>query len=130
MLPTFLVPEHVVRGDGEGPVIALDASSGKILQLTLGVTRIIEQESLDLSLWGSPDGENWGEKPLAEFPQKFYCGTYSILADLAASPEVKFVRAKWKVSRWGRGDATPLFGFFVFAEETAVQVAGAGVTAG
>ena len=27
--------------------------------LTLGITRILEQESLEVTIWGSSDGEKW-----------------------------------------------------------------------
>ena len=77
--------------------------------MTLGITRIIEQESLDVSIWGSEDGNEWGTKPLLAFPQKFYCGTYQILVDLSAHPDVRHVRAKWAVNRWGKRDPKPLW---------------------
>ncbi len=125
MLPNFLVPEQIVREDGTGPELELGPSQGKPLLLTLGITRIIEQESLDVSVWGSADKSSWGAKPLVSFPQKFYCGTYQILLDLSRSPEVKYLRAQWKVNRWGRGDPKPMFGFYVFAEEAAEQPAAA-----
>jgi hypothetical protein len=72
MLPIFLLPETVARQDGMGPEVALDCSAGnlaKIVRLTLGITRIIAQESLEVSLWGSSDGARW--RPLLHFPQKF-----------------------------------------------------------
>jgi hypothetical protein len=118
MLPSFLVPEAVVREDGQGPGIGLDSSQGKLLLLTLGITRIIEQESLDVFVWGSPDNLNWGAKPLACFPQKFYCGTYPLMVDLAGQPEVQYLRASYKVNRWGHGASKPLFGIYLFAQET------------
>ncbi len=121
MLPSFLIPESVVRQDGAGPEINVGSSKGKLLLLTLGITRIIEQESLDVSLWGSADNADWGTKPLISFPQKFYCGTYQILLDLSEHLEVEYVRAKWKVSRWGHGDPKPLFGMYLFAQESEPQ---------
>jgi len=95
--------------------------------MTLGITRIIEQQSLDLSIWGSADGVDWGTKPLASFPQKFYCGTYQLALDLYDHPEVKYIRAKWQVNRWGKGDPRPLFAFYLFlrASERQLQAAGA-----
>jgi hypothetical protein len=122
MLPNFLLPEAEKREDGAGEALDLGASKGKLLKLTLGITRIIEQESLDISIWGSPDGAAWDAKPLAAFPQKFYCGTYPLLLDLAGNPDVQFLRAQWKMSRWGRGAGKPQFGFYLFAEETQPQV--------
>ena len=118
MLPAFLIPEAVIREDGEGPEISLGASQGKLLLLTLGITRIIEQESLDVSIWGSADKVNWSARPLICFPQKFYCGTYQLLLDLSDHGEVKYLRARYKVNRWGHGEPRPLFGVYLFAQET------------
>ena len=119
MLPDFLIPEAVIREDGIGPEISLGPSQGKLLLLTLGVTRIIEQESLEVSIWGTADQANWGARPLLSLPQKFYCGVYRFLLDLSLTPEVRFLRAQWKVNRWGRGEPKPLFGVYLFANETA-----------
>ena len=117
MLPEFLVSETTVREAGAGPVLSLGANQGGVLLLTLGITRIIEQESLDLSIVGSPDGTDWSGKPLISFPQKFYCGTYQLLLDLTSRPDIKYLRAKWQVNRWGKGDPTPLFDIYVFVKE-------------
>jgi hypothetical protein len=117
MLPDFLLPETVTRQNGTGPEIELGSHGGTQLLLTLGITRIIEQESLDIEVWGSADKLNWKDKPILRFPQKFYCGTYSQVLDLAKHPDVKFLRVNYKLNRWGRGEATPLFGFYVFGEE-------------
>jgi hypothetical protein len=122
----FLLPETVIQEDGAGPALEAGASEGKSLTLTLGITRIIEQESLDLSVWGSADGANWGGKPLAAFPQKFYCGAYQAQLDLSLHPEVRFLRAQWKVSRWGRGAPDPLFGIYVVVQEASREVVAAG----
>jgi hypothetical protein len=119
MFEHFLLPEAVIREDGAGPELPLDAAQGRLLLLTLGITRIIEQQSLDLSIWGSADGADWGQKPLLCFPQKFYCGTYQMLLDLGARPDVRFLQARWKVNRWGYSLQKPLFGLYVFVEETA-----------
>ena len=82
MLPAFLIEETTVRETGTGPALDLGASHGDTIILTFGITRIIEQESIDLSIWGSADGTDFGTKAIATFPQKFYCGTYQILVDL------------------------------------------------
>ena len=126
MLPAFIVPETVVQEEGASPAVELGSSQGKPLSLTLGVTRIIEQESLDVLIWGSGDGENWGAKPLAVFPQKFYCGTYQLALDLAAHPEVRYLKAQWKINRWGRGEPALLFGFYLFAQAMAKENVSAG----
>ena len=118
MLPNFLLPEMVVRESGVGP--ELEVRRVKTLLLTLGITRIVPQESLQVSIWGSPDGNNWGGAPLVVFPKKFYCGTYPLLIDLSEQPGVRFLRAQWEVIRWGRGDATPLFDFYVLARDASM----------
>jgi hypothetical protein len=115
MLPQFLLPETTIREAGQSPDIDLGETQAGTLILTLGITRIIEQESIDLSVWGSADGADWGIKPLVAFPQKFYCGTYQLVLDLGGRP-VKFLRAKWQVNRWGKGDPKPLFGVYLFAQ--------------
>jgi len=122
MLPNFLLPEQVVRQDGTGPVLDLGGARGGLLTITLGITRIIEQESLDLYIQGSADGQSWKDKPVLAFPQKFYCGTYTLLLDLTDHPDLTHVRVGWKVNRWGRGESTPLFGFYVFAQPSPVQM--------
>jgi len=126
MLPTFLLEETTIRESGTGPVIGLSAPQSATLILTFGITRIIEQESIDLSVWGSADGTDWGKKPLVSFSQKFYCGTYQLLCNLADHPDVKFLRTKWTVNRWGKGDPKPLFGIYLFAQEMQQQAQGAG----
>jgi hypothetical protein len=122
MPPNFLLPETIVREDGVGPKIDLGQTRGKLLVLTLGITCVVEQESLEVSAWGSADGDNWGTRPLTTFPLKFYCGLYSILLNLANRAEIRFVRVQWKKSRWGKGDAMPMFGFYVYAEESGSRV--------
>ncbi len=119
MLPTFLVPESLIQEEGTGPAVELGPSQGKLLLLTLGITRIVEQENLDVTIWGSAGGAEWGTKPLVAYPQKFYCGSYHLELDLSDRPEITHLRARWKVGRWGRGAPTPLFEFYLFVQETA-----------
>ena len=123
MLPNFLIPETVIRETGTGPELSVSSTPGGLLLLTLGITRIIEQQSLDISIWGSADNTEWGAKPLLTFPQKFYCGTYQLILDLGQHTDVKFLRAKWQVSRWGRGDPKPLFGIYLFVQDATKQAA-------
>lgn len=127
MLQSFLLPESIARADGMGPEMDLGSKRGELLVLTLGITRIIQQESLEVSIWGSSDGENWGSRPLASFPPKFYCGLYSILLNLVSRPDVRFVQVKWKMSRWCKGETTPMFGFYLYAEESGARVGAAAV---
>jgi hypothetical protein len=123
MLPEFLIEETTVREAGTGPAVDLGAKRDETLILTFGITRIIEQESIDLSIWGSVDGADWGTKPIVTFPQKFYCGTYQLLVDLSGHPGVRYLRAKWGVNRWGKGDPKPLFTIYLFAQAMRPQLA-------
>jgi hypothetical protein len=123
MVSKFLLPESVARQDGAGAEIALEADRGKPLLLTLGIHCTVEEESLEISVWGSPDKRNW--KLLQVFPQKFYCGTYSLPLDLKCHPEVRFLKAQWRMNRWGAGETPPLFGFSLAARLAKVHVAGA-----
>lgn len=115
---TYLVPECIAHADGVGPIIDLGAHCGKLLTLTVGINHVIEQERLIISVWGSTDGIDWGTKPLVASPQKHYCGIYSTFLNLARYPKVRYLRAEWHMSRWGKEDPTPMFRFYVFAEES------------
>ena len=117
MYEAFLVREITVEAAGESQAIPVGEGAGKTLLLTLAITEIVEQESLDVSVWGSPDGAEWGAKPLTAFPQKFYEGVYQVLLDLSQHPEVRFLKAKWVVNRWGVGHTTPRFRFLVKIQE-------------
>jgi hypothetical protein len=123
MLPNFLIPETVIRESGTGSELSVGSAERGLLLLTLGITRIIEQQSLDIALYGSADNAEWSAKPVISFPQKFYCGTYQLLLDLSQHPEMKYLRAKWQVSRWGRGDPKPLFGVYLFVQDASKQPA-------
>ena len=109
-----LVPGNTVAiTKGDGPAVDVSSTANRVFLVTLAITKIIEQESLDVSIYGSPDGAAWDAKSIAAFPQKFYCGESPLLLDLTAHPAVKFVRAHWEVARWGRGTETPMFEFGV-----------------
>ena len=116
MFAQFLIPQTTLVGNGTGQAIALGSAQGATLQLTLVIESIVEQQSLDIHIDGSPDGADWGEKPLAHFSQKFYIGKSAILVDLSAHPDLTHIRASWKAHRWGRGEMTPHFGAYLFAE--------------
>ncbi|MGA2646128.1 MAG: hypothetical protein ABSF15_15555 [Candidatus Sulfotelmatobacter sp.] len=118
MIDKVLVEDKtVVNSKGDGPAIEIGNAANRVFLVTLEITRIIEQESLDLSILASADGTTWAGKPLVAYPQEFYCGQWPLLLDLAANPDVKFVRAHWEVARWGRGSETPMFEFGVRLRE-------------
>jgi len=123
MMEAFVVPENtVVNAKGDGPALDVSRAQGRIFLLTLAITNIIEQESLDVSIFASADGATWDPKPVAAFPQKFYREEAPLLLDLAARPEVKFIRAHWEVGRWGRGTETPMFEFSVKLREIPKEI--------
>jgi len=123
MLPAFLVPDTKVRESGVSSPLDLSAPRFQAIFLTLGITHILEQQSLDVSVYGSVDGGHWDSRPLLSFSQKFYCGTYQMLLDLDTRPEIRFLRAQWRVNRWGRGDLQPMFGFYLHAEDARARIA-------
>ncbi|MBV8050063.1 MAG: hypothetical protein JOZ80_02670 [Acidobacteriaceae bacterium] len=118
MIDTYLVPEKtVVNAKGDGAAVDMSAAGNRVFLLTLHITNIVEQESLDVSIQGSPDGAAWNPKPLTVFPQKFYRGQHPLLLDLSGQPDIKFLRAHWEVGRWGRGSETPMFEFSISMKE-------------
>ncbi len=114
MESAFLVPEQTVHANGESQ--SAEVSDARTLLVTLGITGVVEQEFLLVALQGSKDASDWSAAPLLSFPQKFYTGVSSILLNLEANPDVKYIRAQWKIKRWGRGDQTPSFTFYLFIE--------------
>lgn len=105
-----LVPSGTkVEATGDGEVFDISPSSSRTFLVTLAVFDQIEQESIDLSVWGSPDGQNWGHTPLLKLPQQFYRGEISLVLDLSFRPEIKFIRPKWELNRWGRVAPEPMF---------------------
>jgi hypothetical protein len=123
MVEGFLVPEKTrVTAKGDGASVDISPAQSRIFLLTLNITNVIEQESLDVSVFSSPDGNTWGAKAVAAFPQKFYRGQHPLLLDLTQQPEIKFLRAHWEVNRWGRGVETPMFEFNVLVREVPASV--------
>lgn len=111
MVPTFLIPETVITGDGESKPLGIGCVDS-LLVLTLGVLKVVEQESLLISLEGSVDGTVWA--PMADFPQRFYNGISALVVRAA---EFRYLRARWKTARWGRGDHKPYFRVYLFVEQ-------------
>ena len=118
MMDVYLIPAKTrVTAKGDSEPISVDGLANRVLLLTLTISDIIEQESLDVSIYGSADGATWTEKPLLAFPQKFYRGEHPLLLDLTSHPDVKMLRAHWEVARWGRGTETPMFELELRARE-------------
>jgi hypothetical protein len=123
MIDTSLVPaKTAVTAKGDGEAVSLSGAANRVFLLTLNISNIVEQESLDVSIYGSADGTTWGAKPVAAFPQKFYRAEHPLLMDLTSQADVKFVRAHWEVARWGRGSETPMFEFGVSIKEVPADI--------
>jgi hypothetical protein len=114
-IPGFLVPEQTVTANGEGAALELPPGGAGLLEVTLGILEVVEQESLDVDIHASMDGTSWTPKPIAAFPQKFYQGTWKIVVDPSRHGGPRFIRAQWKVTRWGHHASGPVFRFYVFA---------------
>ena len=57
---------------GDGPALDISGAASRVFLLTLDITNIIEQESLDVSIYGSGDGAAWGAKAThLRFPRSF-----------------------------------------------------------
>ncbi len=105
----------VLSANGEGSPV--EVTPGRSYLCTLVIEAFIEQESLDVSIWGSEDGTSFLARPLVKFPERFYEGSTRVALDLADFPGVKFLRARWEVLRWGRGSPQPMFRAHVTVEE-------------
>ena len=98
-----------MEASGDGASFDISTSATRTFLCLLTVTDQIEQESLDVSIYGSADGQTWTKKPLLKLPQQFYQGNTKLVLDLSHRPEVKFIRARWELNRWGRGAPLPMF---------------------
>jgi hypothetical protein len=105
----LIPPDTRMEASADGTSFDISESATRTFLCRLTVTDQIEQESLDVSIWGSADGQTWPKKPLLKLPQQFYRGTTKLVLDLSLRPEVKFIRARWDLNRWGRVAPTPMF---------------------
>ena len=56
----------LVKENGSGAAVDIRASQTRTFFCVMNIADQIEQESLDVSIWGSADGENWGTHPISE----------------------------------------------------------------
>jgi hypothetical protein len=122
-----------VEENGEGDKVDISASSTRTFFCVMVISDQIEQESIDVSIWGSADGENWGSRPILKLPQRFYRGETRAVLELVLVPEVKFIRARWDLNRWGRVAPLPMFRVGLHLEEVPAmpqQITPASVSAG
>lgn len=105
-----LIPQAtLLQENGSGTAVDIRDSSTRTFFCVMLINDQIEQESVDVNIWGSADGENWGTHPILKLPQQFYRGETRAVLELALVPEVNFIRAGWEMKRWGRVAPLPMF---------------------
>jgi hypothetical protein len=98
-----------LTANGEGQPFDISASQTRTFLCSMEITDQMEQESVDISVWGSADGQDFGKMPLLKMPQRFYRGETRQVLDLSLKPEIRFIRAKYDLARWGRVAPHPMF---------------------
>jgi hypothetical protein len=98
-----------LESNGVSQPFDISSSESRTFLCRLSISEQLEQESLEVSIWGSPDGQNFGKTPLLKIPQQFYCGSTKMVLDISLRSEVRFLRAKWELNRWGRVSPAPMF---------------------
>jgi len=92
-----LIPANSrLEANGDGAAFDVSSSTSRTFLCRLTVSDQIEQESLDVSIYGSADGESWTKKT-------------KMVLDLSLRPEIKFLRPRWELNRWGRVAPSPMF---------------------
>src|SRR5579871_1033203 len=127
----LIAPATLLQENGHGEAVDVRASATRTFYCSMLIREQIEQESVDVAIWGSADGENWGTQPLLKLPQQFYRGETRAVLELTLVPEVNFIRAAWDLNRWGRVAPLPMFVLGLhLAEVPAVPLHVAGSRAG
>jgi hypothetical protein len=105
----LITPGTHLTANGESQSQEISGSETRTFLCSMFISDQIEQESVDISVWGSSDGQDWGKLPLLKMPQRFYRGETRQVLDLSLKPEIRFLRAKWELFRWGRVAPHPMF---------------------
>jgi hypothetical protein len=127
----LIPPGTLLQENGHGAAVDIRATTTRTFFCTMLISDQIEQESADVSIWGSVDGENWGTQPLLKLPQQFYRGETRAVLELTLAPQANFIRAAWDLNRWGRVAPLPKFVLGLhLAEVPAVPLHVAGSRAG
>ena len=105
----LIPPGTRLTANGEGQSFEISASQTRTFLCSMEITDQMEQESVDISVWGSVDGQDFGKMPLLKMPQRFYRGETRQVLDLSLKPEIRFIRAKYDLTRWGRVAPHPMF---------------------
>jgi hypothetical protein len=105
----LIPPDTLLQENGTGDAVDVSASTTRTFLCSMEITDQIEQESVDIAIWGSADGQDWGTKPILKLPQRFYRGETRAVLELVFRPEVKWIRAQGELNRWGRVAPLPMF---------------------
>ncbi len=105
----LIPPSSRLTQDGEGVPLDVSGSSTRTFLCTMKILAQNEQESVELSLGGSEGGESWEKRPVLIMPQRFYRGETSQILDISLRPEIRYICARWKLTRWGRVTPHPMF---------------------
>ena len=74
MLDAFLVPEKtVVTAKGDSEALDVSGAANPVFLVTLSIHEVIEQESIEISLFTSVDGTTWEAKPAATLAAEVLC---------------------------------------------------------
>ena len=66
-----LIPANTrLESNGDGAPLNISETVSRTFFCTLTVTDQIEQESLEVSIWGSANGQEFGKRPLLKLPQQ------------------------------------------------------------
>ena len=104
-----LIPANTkMEANGDGASFDIASTATRTFLCLLTIADQLEQESLDVSIYGSADGTTWTPKPLLKLPQQFYRGHAKMVLDLSHRSEIRFIRARWELNRWGRGAPLPM----------------------
>ena len=120
MIELQLVPKSLSTSNGNGTAFEISAAENRVFLVSVEITWTQEQQALEVTLEWSADGAAWGQ--MAVLPQQFYSGVAELALDLRKLPEVRWVRARWKLERWGRGSTTVECEFCVSLRELAAEV--------
>jgi len=123
--PRYLLPNSVHEIDGIGPTVALGQERGKLLVVTLGIDEVVNRHLLLVSLWGSPDGAEFGDSPLTIFRPRQYTGMHSTLLNLAGRSDLNFLRVQWQIERHRKSNHEPMFHFRVFFQQSGARLGSA-----
>src|SRR5437764_14722732 len=88
-----------MEGNGDGASFDVSSSATHTFLCLLTVTDQLEQESLDVSIYGSADGTTWTPRPLFKLPQQFYRGHEKRVVALPPLPDIKFLLARGEPTR-------------------------------